>query len=833
VRGTRSSTAARVAALIAALVACAALPLAGCSPDAASHRERAEQYLAEDRPREALLELRSALKLEPNDAQTNFRIAQIAEDMGKPEDAAFFYGETLRLDPYRTDAALAEAHLIAWDDPDRTAELIQGVLEREPANALARVRMSEFELIRGDAEAALAAALVAVELAPDGYRGYTQLGIVWRAQIRELRSVGDAVPDTLFEQALAAFDRALALAESAPPDERLQIRLERAIVFVSWPDHGSEAAAAYREAVDQSEGAERRRALVAATRYARNAGDTELLRWSLELGIDLDPGAYGAWRELAQLEDQSGGSGGTLLESLLAQRPDAADAHRVYAMHLARTGRIDEATAHLLGAAEGADEPAQVLALAVELKLEQRQIEDARAILARLESEHPGLPATDFARAQMASASHRPDEAARILTALAERAPNPRVDALLARIELNRRALPEALSAVDRALELSGERRPPDLLRLKARIQTALWDWTGVLSSLRRLANTSRTGLNPEDRVLRARALYEVGRPGLGKRILELVLASEQPPVNAMLLYARRENRRDPDRARALLEQARARAPGDLRALVLLTQLDLQTGRGDEARARLDAAIERTPGSARLQWLRARVLASQGYLEPALADTRRALELAPDMPEARRLEVALLAEQGQLDQVFESLEASEAEGHLDPRGRLRLAQLYMTRGKDERAIELLEQALAEDGDLHEAKNDLAFLLTRRGEDLDRALQLAQEARAALPESVEVADTLGYAYLRKGLPEAALSQLEAAVDLAEARGEPHPTALYHLGLALKALGRQAEAASALERSLAIEGDFPSFPREEVRRELQALRTAPAAGDDSTS
>jgi len=522
-----------------------------------------------------------------------------------------------------------------------------------------------------------------------------------------------------------------------------------------------------------------------------------------------------------------------LLESLLAQRPDAADAHRVYARHLARTGRIDEATAHLLGAAEGADEPAQVLALAVELKLEQRQIEDARAILARLESEHPGLPATDFARAQVASASRRPDEAARILTALAERAPNPRVHGLLARVELNRRALPEALSAVDRALELSGQRPPPDLLRLKARIQTALWDWTGALNSLRRLANISRTGLNPEDQVLRARALYELGRRGLGKRILELVLASEQPPVNAMLLYARRENRQDPDRARALLEQARARAPGDLRALVLLTRLDLQTGRGDEARARLDAAIERTPGSARLHWLRAKVLVRQGDLEPALADTRRARELAPDMPEAQRLEVALLAEQGQLDQVFESLEASEAEGHLDPRGRLRLAQLYMTRGKDERAIELLEQALAEDGDLHEAKNDLAFLLTRRGEDLDRALQLAQEARSALPESVEVADTLGYAYLRKGLPEAALSQLEAAVDLAETRGEPHPTALYHLGLALKALGRQAEAGSALERSLAIEGDFPSFPREEARRELQALRTAPAAGDASAS
>ena len=826
-------TTARVAALIAALVACAWLPLAGCSPDAASRRERAEQHLAEGRSREALLELRSALQLEPNDAETNFRIAEIAEDLGNLEDAAFFYGETLRIDPDHTDAALAEARLIAWDDPERAETLFQGVLAREPANPLARVRMSEFELVREDVAAALAEALVAVELAPDDYRGHTQLGIVWRAQIRELRSVGDAVPDTLFEQALAAFDRALALAESAPSDQRLQIRLERAIVFASWPAHGSEAAATYREAVDESEGADRRRALVAATRYARNAGDTELLRWSLERWIELEPGAYGAWRELALFEDEAGGSGGAVLEEMLAQRPNAADAHLVYAQHLARTGRIDEAATHLLGAAEGADEPARVLALAVELKLGQRQLEEVSAILARLESEHPGLPATDYARAQEAFARGRQHEAAQVLTGLAERAPDPRFYALLARVELNRRALPEALAAVDQALEFSGARPPPHLLRLKARIQTAMRDWPGTRRTLQRLARRSPTGLNPDDAVLRARVLYELGRPDVGKRILEHLLALEQPPVNAMLEYARRESRRDPDRVRALLEQARARAPGDLRPLVLLTRLDLETGRAEEARARLDAAIERTPGSARLHWLRARVLTSQGDLEAALADARRALELDPDMPEAQQLEVALLAEQGQLDLAVESLEALAAEGHLDPRGRLRLARLHLTLGNDERARELLEDALAEDGDLHQAKNDLAFLLTRRGEDLDRALELAQEARAALPESAEVADTLGYAYLRKGLPEAALSQLEGAVELAEASGEPHPTPLYHLALALKALGRQAEAASALERSLAIEGDFPSFPREEARRELQALRTAPAAGDASTS
>ena len=153
--------------------------------------------------------------------------------------------------------------------------------------------------------------------------------------------------------------------------------------------------------------------------------------------------------------------------------------------------------------------------------------------------------------------------------------------------------------------------------------------------------------------------------------------------------------------------------------------------------------------------------------------------------------------------------------------------MHTTLGNDDRAIELLEQALRERSDLHEGKNDLAFLLTRRGLDLDRAVALAQEARSALPDSPEVADTLGFAYLRKGLPQAALPHLEAAVELTEARGQPDPSFLYHRALALEALGRGGEAASDLEDSLAIEEDYPGFPREEARQKLQMLRAAEAA------
>jgi tetratricopeptide (TPR) repeat protein len=302
--------------------------------------------------------------------------------------------------------------------------------------------------------------------------------------------------------------------------------------------------------------------------------------------------------------------------------------------------------------------------------------------------------------------------------------------------------------------------------------------------------------------------------------------------LDALIEFGRRESRRDPERARTLLEQAVERAPNDLRGLALLVRLDFETGNREAARARVDAAIERLPSAPNLYLMRARLLAAEGDLAAALDDTQRALEIRPGLAGASQLQVALLSGQGELEEAIESLEALAAEGHLDPAARVRLARMHTTLGNDDRAIELLEQALAERSDLHEGKNDLAFLLTRRRVDLDRAVELAQEARAALPDSPDVADTLGFAYLEKGLPQAALPQLEEAAKLAEARGQTDPSILYHLALALKALERNEEAAGALEDSLAIEGDFPGFPREDARRELQALRTAEAAKGGSS-
>jgi hypothetical protein len=101
------------------------------------------------------------------------------------------------------------------------------------------------------------------------------------------------------------------------------------------------------------------------------------------------------------------------------------------------------------------------------------------------------------------------------------------------------------------------------------------------------------------------------------------------------------------------------------------------------------------------------------------------------------------------------------------------------------------------------KNDLAYLLVTEKRDLDRALNLAQEARAALPTVATVADTLGYAYLAKKLPDAALPQFEEAVELSEQRSAEWGLAQLHRAQTLAELGRPEAAAEAAKAALAAE------------------------------
>jgi tetratricopeptide (TPR) repeat protein len=278
---------------------------------------------------------------------------------------------------------------------------------------------------------------------------------------------------------------------------------------------------------------------------------------------------------------------------------------------------------------------------------------------------------------------------------------------------------------------------------------------------------------------------------------------------------------------RALLEQAARDHPGHPGVVTRLSRLDLAAGRADRALAQLDSAVQTNQATPSVLLERARVHAARGDLAKAQQDALRAFEAQPSLAGASSLVAALYRAQGQEKEAIASFEEALAAGALRPTGRFLLAQLHLA-GDPKRSRELLEALVAERSDLAMAKNDLAYILAAQGEDLDRALRLAEEASQGLADSPAVADTLGFVYLQKSLHEPALQQFRRAVVLAQGRDEDQSIYHYHLGLALRALGRTDDAAQAFEKAIALDGNF-----QDARQALDGLRAGSAEATGNAS
>jgi Flp pilus assembly protein TadD len=93
-------------------------------------------------------------------------------------------------------------------------------------------------------------------------------------------------------------------------------------------------------------------------------------------------------------------------------------------------------------------------------------------------------------------------------------------------------------------------------------------------------------------------------------------------------------------------------------------------------------------------------------------------------------------------------------------------------------------------------------MLEHGENSDVALTLAQTARQKLPDSPSVADTLAWAYYKKGTYNSAIDLLEEAVKKAPGNASLHS----HLGLAYQKIAEKSKAKAHLERALQLNPAF---------------------------
>ena len=134
-------------------------------------------------------------------------------------------------------------------------------------------------------------------------------------------------------------------------------------------------------------------------------------------------------------------------------------------------------------------------------------------------------------------------------------------------------------------------------------------------------------------------------------------------------------------------------------------------------------------------------------------------------------------------------------------------------GRWSEARQVYEAVLKLDPNNGVALNNLAFLLSEHGGDLDDALTKAQRAKQLLPDLNEVSDTLGWIYLKKNLTDNAIDIFKDLVNKVPAEA----VFRYHLGMAYSQKGDKTRALKELQDALKYN------PTKEDRDKIQQLIT----------
>lgn len=811
-------------------VALAAWSCTSAEERVARHLERARVYGEQSQPQKALVELQSALRLDPKNFDSNLLTAEMLIELERMDDALFYYEEALRLDPASERAALGVAQLLLFSETERAEKLIEEILARSPANATAHVMRSDAYLIQRDLNAALASALTAVELDPRNPRMALQVAMVRKAFVAEKTRAGETPDDKLIQQADTAFAQAAELAarEQQPP-WIVRAVIERAQLLALRPGSADDIARLLRDAYEQVKNypSDASKLLASTRRFARSSKDTKLEQWTLTRIVELQPGRHKVWARLADVSAERGEDRFAVMERMVKTRSDDPRAHTAYAEYLSRHGRNKNATDHLERVLPDSDAPDILLAALVTLYLTGRDADSAAQALDRLRKDHPDSSQTYFAEVAFANAEGRNADAIATLERWTAREEAPQPLALLANAKLRAGDPRDALDAIDRAIAASSGPRP-EFQRVRGRILVALGDHEAAIQAFAS-SREGRGPIPPEFVPDLARALYGLGRDEAARKTLQRALDVERPTPAALLLFAREEAERDPVAARAALERGSSLYPTMPAFIDMLVTFALRAGQVEEALARVEAAAERLPDSPRIQMTLARTLVAAGDMDEAVKRAEIVRERWPGQVGVAELYLDVMMRAGRGDQGFQVLSRQHAEGSLAPQGRALLARLHILRGEEAKAVELLRSALRDMPGMAAAQNDLAYLLARRGESLPEATELAQEARANRPDSFQIADTLGYVYLRRELSEAALVQFDAAVELSEPESSGWATAQFHRGLALRELGRHAEAIAAIEQALASGADFvQAREAHQVLAELSSPPEAPPEG-----
>jgi tetratricopeptide (TPR) repeat protein len=234
----------------------------------------------------------------------------------------------------------------------------------------------------------------------------------------------------------------------------------------------------------------------------------------------------------------------------------------------------------------------------------------------------------------------------------------------------------------------------------------------------------------------------------------------------------------------------------------------------ETAMKRAQNQIDKTPNEALPRVWRAKIYRAQSDLPRAEADLLKATELDPALEMAYLLLADIYVTSGKPEQAIERLSAF-AQKDRSVRALIQLALIHQRLGHFAAARDTYEKLLTVQPNSLLALNNLATLYSDHLKQPDMALTWARKAKELYPTEPHVADSLGWILLKRGDYGNALQLLRDSARQLSGR----PEVQYHLGIAHYMLGEEEASRVALQQAIDSADEFEG--KVEARRQLAIL------------
>ena len=715
------------------------------------HFESANRFLAQDKPQEAIVEYRNALKEDPKFGEARLKLAEAYAQVGNGNQAFREYVRAADLLPQNNDAQVkAASYLVAAGQFEDARTRIQPVIDRDPSNVDAQLVLGNALVGLKDLDGAVKEIEEAIKLQPERGLTYSNLAAVKMQQGHQA-------------EAKAAFQKAVEVDPKSIP-----ARL--ALAYFLW-----------------------------------STGDTVGAEASLKAGLATDPNNTLANRTLAAF--YMGSNRATQAEPYLKTlaRAGSPEPTLLLADYYLSQRRTAEATAVLqpllanpraIGAAE-----TRLAAIAYASNDKTK----AHSMLDTVIKREPANSQALLQKAQWLLAEKRPKEALEPAQAAVKVDPkNVSAHFYLGVAHDALKQHKEAIVDFSEVLRLNPRATGAQLALSRLNLLEGSTESAVTFAE----SAVSAQPANPMARVSLVRGLL-ARRDGVKAEQELTPLLKQYPQIGVVhsLNGALKLQKKDVAGARVEYEKALSIAPESIEALAGLTGVDLLQNKAPEARERVERRLASEPNNIDLMMLAAQVYGAQRDFARAEATLRTAIQKNPDVSGAYSMLAAVLLSAGKL-------EAARVEfdqmGQRTPKniGALTMAAMIVhSQNKIDDARKRYEAIVNADPTAAVAANNLAWLYQESGDKLDDALRLAQGAAARLPGSSEVLDTIGMIYLKKELPALAVPAFEKSVEKSPDNASYH----YHLALALSKAGSAQRARQAAEQAIKLKPDYAEAQR----------------------